>query len=154
MTRRSRHDRGVVLVLTLILTVVMAVVVIAIASFVVVGLRTSQSTDHRNETNADGAAAITWAMEAFRDTTLDLGDCGVAPGAPIVVPPAVVNNGSAVTLRCESTGAGGTFPIVFLRATAGNGATTRVVEAVAQFSPNEAVRALDWRVDDSDLLGP
>lgn len=151
---RSGGDRGTVLILTLVLTVILSVVVIAIANFVTVGLRTSEITDARNETNADGAAAITWAMEAFRDTTLGLADCGPSPGLDIVVPAAVNVNGSTTSLKCEATTVGGQFPIVYLRATADNGTMTRTVEAVAQFAPTVAVRALDWRIDDSDLVGP
>lgn len=151
--RTRTRDEGAILVLTLILSVVLAVVVVAIASFVTVGLRASEATDHRNETNADGAAAVTWAMESFRDTSLDLSDCG-NPAVDIIVPAEIRINGSAVTLKCETSIAGGTFPVVYLRARADNGSTVRIVEAVAQYSANEAVRALDWRVDNSDLIGP
>lgn len=153
--KREHRDSGSVLILTLVLTVILSVVVIAIAGFVTVGLRTSETTDHRNETNADGAAAITWAMEAFRDgSTLTLANCGAAPGVVIGVPGSVNVNGSSTTLRCETTTAAGQFPIVYLRATASNGSTNRTVQAVAQFAPGVAVRALDWRIDDSGLVGP
>lgn len=153
-TRTSaRDDRGAVLILTLVLTIVLAAVVVAIASFVAVGLRTSKVTDNRNETNADGAAAITWAMESFRTGTLGLGDCSPT-GAPVLVPAEIAVNGSSILLECQTTTEVGTFPVVYLRATADNGSTSRIVQAVAQFSPGEAVRALDWKVDDADLVGP
>lgn len=150
----ARRDDGTILILSLILTVVLAVIVIAIAGFVTVGLKTSRVTDHRNETNADGAAVITWAMEEFRAGTFDLTSCGPNPGLDIPVPGVIAVNGATTTLRCETTTAAGSFPIVYLRATASDGGTTRSVEAVAQFAPGVAVRTLDWRVDDSDLVGP
>lgn len=150
-----RHrDHGGVLVLTLVLTVVLAVVVIALAGFVTVGLRTSDVTDRRTETNADGAAVVTWAMDAFRTGALDLSSCGAGTESPIVVPAALNVNGSATSLSCEVTAPDGLFPVVHLRATATDGTVQRQVESIAQFSPGVAVRALDWKVDDSELIIP
>jgi hypothetical protein len=150
----NRRDTGAVLVLTLILTVVLGAVVIALAGFATVGLRTSHITDSRSETNADGAAAITWAMEAFRDTSLSLTDCGQGSASALIVPSAIAVNGSTITLTCEVTAPDGAFPVVHLRATAQNDGSQRNVEAVAQFAPGVAVRALDWKIDDSDLIIP
>lgn len=149
----NRHDRGAVLVLTLILTVVLAAVVIALAGFVTVGLRTSKVTDARSQTNADAAAAVTWAMEGFRTSSRTMSSCTGLSNVE-TVPNAVAVNGSAVTLQCEVTAPSGAFPVVHLVAIATRNNVRRNVEAVAQVAPGVAVRALDWKIDDSQLVNP
>ena len=157
MSRSTNRDRGTVLVLTLILTVVLAVVVVAIASFVSVGLRTSDTTDLRSETNADGAAIVTWAMEQLRLGNLDVGVNCPSGGAAVDLSAAgsIAANGSSVTLECSSGTQIGTFPVVTLSAVATKDSVRREVLAVAQVAPppDAAVRALDWSVDDVPL-GP
>jgi len=156
VTTTSKRDQGTVLILTLILTVVLAVVVIALASYVAVGLRTSDTTDLRSETNADGAAAVTWAMEEFRLGNLDVSlDCPSA-GASIdisAVDSTINVNGSVLTLDCSSGAPAGSFPVITLSATATKDGVRREVLAVAQIAPppDSAVRALDWSVDDVPL---
>lgn len=151
--RHPERDRGTVLILTLLLTVVLAVVVIALATYVSVGLRTSDTTDLRSETNADGAAAITWAMEEFRTAGLQATDCDSA-GTTLTVPGVVAANGSTVAVICTSDAPIGSFPVVTLEATATKDGVSRQVKAVAQFSAAQAaVRTLDWSVDDVPL-GP
>ena len=151
MTRGPDRDRGTVLVITLILVVVLAVVVVAMARFSAVGLRASETTDDRSETNADGAAVVTWAMEQLRTGALTAASCDgvtdLAPAAPINV------NGSTVTLICSTSASSGSFPVVTLEATASKGTAARRVQAVAQYASGVAVRALDWSVDDVPL-GP
>lgn len=153
MTRQPGRDRGAVLVLVLLLTVILAVVILALVTFVETGLRTSDTTDLRSETNADGGAAISWAMEEFRLGGLTDSDCP-STGAPIAVPPNVAANGSVVTLSCTSDLAVGSFPVVTLEATATKDSVTRLVKAVAQYAPppDSAARTLDWSVDDVPLV--
>ncbi len=148
---KHRCDDGAVLVLTLVLVLVLGVVVVALASFVTVGLHTSKVTDARSETNADGAAAVTWAMEGFRDTSRTVASCD---GSLEVVPPAIAVNGSAVTLTCNITAPDGAFPVVHLKALAQLDGVRRNVEAAAQLAPGVAVRALDWKIDDAQLISP
>lgn len=150
MMRRSERDRGTVLILTLVLTVILAVVVVALATYVATGLRTSDTTDLRSETNADGGAALTWAMEEFRTGGLVLAACdGVTDLAP---PSVVLVNGSSVEIFCTSDAPLGSFPVVNITATATKDGVAREVKAVAQYSSDQlAVRALDWSVDDVPL---
>lgn len=153
MTQPADTDRGAVLVLTLILTVVLSVVVVALAAYVTVGIGTSDITDLRSETNADGAAVVTWAMEEFRIGSLDVSTSCPPTGLPIPLGSAdgeVNINGSLVTLECQSDSSTGAFPVVRLYAEATKDGVTRSVDAVAQIAPppDSAVRALDWGVDD------
>ncbi len=147
----QRGDHGAVLILTLVLVVILGVVVVALANFVTVGLRTSEVTDARTETNADGAAAVTWAMEGFRDASRSVASCD---GSVESVPPAIAVNGSAVTLTCNITAPDGSFPVVHLTAVAQLDGVRRNVEAAAQLAPGVAVRALDWKIDDAQLISP
>lgn len=160
--RQHPEDRGAVLILTLILTVVLAVVVIALATYVGTGLRTSDVTHLRSETNADGAAAITWAMEEFRLGNMLVGvgeDCDPTEPNPDgrllpTLPAAIAVNGSAVELRCTTSSDGSGFPVIILSADATKDGVRREVEAVVQFSlVDNAVRAVDWGVDDVPI-GP
>ena len=43
----------------------MAVIVLALAEYVTVGLKTSDVTNERSETNADASSAMSWAIEQF-----------------------------------------------------------------------------------------
>ena len=56
LLRSSRHDRGSVLVLTLVLTVIMAIVVVAIARYAATGLRSSEVTTERTASNTIASA--------------------------------------------------------------------------------------------------
>lgn len=157
MSDRKGRDRGTVLVLTLILTVVLAVVVLALATYVTAGLRTSETTNLRSETNADGAAAITWAMEEFRvgNRTVPADCSDTAPTPTIPVPAEVSVNGSAIVLECSTDSSGSGFPVIKLSAEATKDDVRREVEAVAQFSlADGAIRALDWGVDDVPVATP
>jgi hypothetical protein len=152
MIDTREQDRGAILILTLILTVVMAVIGIALARYASVGLRTSGITDLRSETNADGAAVVTWAMEELRFGNLDVAvDCPSGGKTIDLTSEGPINvNGSVVQLTCSSDAATGAFPVVTLSATATKNGVTREVLAVAQVAPppDMAVRALDWSVDD------
>lgn len=156
----SRRDPGTILILTLVFTVVLAVIVLALANYVAVGLRTSDTTDLRSETNADGAAVVTWAMEEFRLGNLDVSaDCpsnDPMAGTPIplsAVDSSINVNGSELELFCSTRVATGSFPVITLAATATKDGVRREVLAVAQIAPppQSAVRALDWSVDDVPL---
>lgn len=153
MSDRHDGDRGTVLVLTLIFTVVLAVIALALAQYAAVGTGTSSTTDLRSETNADAAATVTWAMEAFRVGDLTTDNCLVATDITPTTPTNV--NGSSVTLTCFSTAPTGYYPIVQLEAVAVKEGVTRRVQAVVQFAAfgGDAVRAIDWSVDDVPL-GP
>ena len=152
MIDTRQRDRGAILVLTLIFMVVLAVIGIALARYAGVGLRTSDTTDLRSETNADGAAVVTWAMEELRFGSLDVAaDCPSGGGTIDLTSAGPINvNGSVVQLICSSDSPTGAFPVVTLSATATKNGVAREVLAVAQVAPppDTAVRTLDWSVDD------
>ena len=149
MYERRTRDAGSVLVLTLILVTVMAVVVVALASYVTVGLKTSDVASERTETNADAANVMNWAIEQFAKKQLRPDDdCGEAPGyLPIVSPGGLASNGSSTTLQCAQTTPITGEPVVHLVARS-IGDQTRVIETTVEVPRySHGARVSDWRVD-------
>ena len=148
--RTGRHDdRGAVLVLTLILTVVLAVIVVALAEYVTVGLKTSDTATERTETHTDSSNVMSWAIEQFAKKRLTPdADCDDAPDyATIAVPAALVSNGSTTTLECAQTEPISGEPVVHLVATSVDD-QTRVVESTVEVPAYvHGARVSDWRVD-------
>lgn len=142
-----RRDRGVVLTLTLILVVVLALVVVAIADFAVTGLRTSEVSTRRTESNMDASAAITWVIEEFSAKRLVPSvDC-TAPDTSIAVPPGVAP-GATVAVTCNPSDEADNYPAVDLVAVASSPEATRRIEVLLQVPRtdfNAQVRT--WDVD-------
>jgi hypothetical protein len=133
----------------LILVVVMSAIVVALASYVTVGLRTSDVASGRTESNADSANVMNWAIEQFAKKQLRPDDsCGDAPTyLTIPVPIGLLLNGSTTTLVCAQTNPIAGEPIVHLVATS-TGVQTRVVEATIEVPRyTHGARVADWRVD-------
>jgi Tfp pilus assembly protein PilX len=155
-TSPDRRDAGSVLVLTLILTVVLAALVIVLAQYATTGLKTSAVTDARTATNADGAAAINWAIEELVAGRLGESGCADAPAShELSEPSGVVPSRLDVTLTCSNADPVGDHPTFKFVALTTNAEQERRVEAVVEFdAATSAVRTVDWEVDDEPRWTP
>jgi len=96
--RTSGDDQGSILVLTILLTVVLAAIVLALATYSIAGLRSSDITTQRIEDDAVLSGAVNWAVEEFAKKQLLPDDaCGESP-TDIVIPAGLVDG---ATLACE-----------------------------------------------------
>jgi hypothetical protein len=145
-------DRGTILIITLILTVVLSVVVLAIATFAATGLRTSNVTTERTESNAVTASGLTWYIEeltAKRVTPDDLAWCS-SSGVSNTVPSGVLSeSGAGVVVECTTQALLEGHPTVLLSASGVTAAgTTRHIDTVVQVPLREYTSQIrSWTVD-------
>jgi hypothetical protein len=104
-----------VLVITMLLTLVLAAIVLALASYAMVGVKTSKVTTERTESNAVSSSAVNWVIEEFAAKRLrpDL-DCAV-PDSVIAVPAGVSPSGTT-SVTCTPQPEIGFHPTVLLDA--------------------------------------
>lgn len=134
----NRSDQGVILVLTLILTTVLAVIVLALATYAVTGLRTSDVTTARTQNGTVTGAALDWYLEQLSNLSIEPSDqhpslCPDAGTPPLQVVPVGVlaPYGQTATIECTSVRNIGFHPTFRLVANAvtvdGKQRTTEVI---------------------------
>jgi hypothetical protein len=125
LTDEPPRDQGAVLVLTLVLCVILGAVASALATYAVVGLRTTGVTDRRLERIAATDGGLRAAAEILKQNPANC-----AGGAPKVV---IEVDGASVTAWCEQAGAATTQWTPYrLHATAVRGAETASAVADVQ----------------------
>lgn len=103
---RASRDHGTILVLTLVLTIVLSLVVLALASYATTGLKTSEVTTKRTESNSVASAGLAWYIEELAANRINPEDdadiyCDDPPGLMTAVPPQVLpSNGLKVEITC------------------------------------------------------
>jgi hypothetical protein len=96
--RSQGDDQGSILVLTILLTVVLAAIVLALATYSIAGLRSSDITTQRIEDDVAMTNAVNWAVEEFAAKHLLPDDaCGESPTV-IDIPNGLVDGAG---LACE-----------------------------------------------------
>lgn len=151
--RRKEHDRGSVLIITLVLVVILSVVVLAIASYSTTAVKTSPVASRRTDTNADASAALQWAIERFSSKHIRPNECDPGPvPLPLDITDGtwsnVVSNGSAVTISCEQTQDLSEEAVHLVAVATDASGVRRTVEALIEVPVYEhGARIADWRVD-------
>ncbi len=143
-----RDDAGSILILTMIFTIVLALIVIAMAAFATTGLKTSNVTTERTESNAATSSALVWVIDALAEKSVrpDL-DCSEL--GPDIAAPVNLLAAASATVTCTTQPDIDFHPTVLLTAsgTTADG-TQRQIEVVVQVPRADyTVQVRSWTVD-------